>query len=56
MDSILDNIGNTPLVRINTITKEEGVNCEIREFFALFPRVVSESHSRLLYYASCRQR
>lgn len=36
MDSILDNIGNTPLVRINTITASEGIECELLakcEFF-----------------------
>lgn len=36
LDSILDHIGNTPLVRINTITKEEGIECELLakcEFF-----------------------
>lgn len=35
-DSVLDNIGNTPLVRVNKIAKEEGVECEILakcEFF-----------------------
>ncbi|CAG8823583.1 15113_t:CDS:2, partial [Dentiscutata erythropus] len=29
LDSILDHIGNTPLVRINKITKAEGIECEI---------------------------
>lgn len=36
MDTILDNIGNTPLVRINRVAKEEGVECEVLakcEFF-----------------------
>ncbi|RIA99309.1 cystathionine beta-synthase [Glomus cerebriforme] len=36
LDSILDHIGNTPLVRINNITKSEGIECEILakcEFF-----------------------
>jgi len=36
LDSILDHIGNTPLVRLNKIPKAEGVNCEILvkcEFF-----------------------
>lgn len=28
-DSILDCVGNTPLVRINNITAEEGIKCEI---------------------------
>ena len=28
-DSILDCIGNTPLVRINNITKDEGIECEV---------------------------
>jgi cystathionine beta-synthase len=29
LDTILDHIGNTPLVRINNITKSEGIECEI---------------------------
>ncbi|CAG8605633.1 2206_t:CDS:2 [Ambispora gerdemannii] len=29
LDTILDHIGNTPLVRINSITKSEGIECEI---------------------------
>ncbi|CAG8757949.1 5162_t:CDS:2, partial [Acaulospora morrowiae] len=36
INSILDHIGNTPLVRINNITKAEGIECEILakcEFF-----------------------
>lgn len=36
LDSILQHIGNTPLVRINKITKEEGVKCQLLakcEFF-----------------------
>jgi len=36
MDSILDNIGNTPMVRINKINKTEGIKCEMLakcEFF-----------------------
>uniref|UniRef100_A0A0L8H4W3 Cystathionine beta-synthase n=1 Tax=Octopus bimaculoides TaxID=37653 RepID=A0A0L8H4W3_OCTBM len=36
MDTILQNIGNTPLVRINRITQNEGVKCEVLakcEFF-----------------------
>jgi|ERR1719469_106753 len=35
-DSVLDCVGNTPLIRINTITKEEGIECEVLakcEFF-----------------------
>jgi len=28
-DSILDVVGNTPLVRINNITKAEGIKCEV---------------------------
>lgn len=35
-DTILDHVGNTPLVRINKIAKDEGVECEILakcEFF-----------------------
>jgi len=26
-DSILDCVGNTPLVRVNNITKDEGIKC-----------------------------
>ncbi|CAI9722487.1 cystathionine beta-synthase-like isoform X2 [Octopus vulgaris] len=36
LDNILQNIGNTPLVRINRITQKEGVKCEVLakcEFF-----------------------
>eukprot|EP00735_Rhodelphis_limneticus_P005143 TRINITY_DN1687_c0_g1::TRINITY_DN1687_c0_g1_i1::g.17742::m.17742 TRINITY_DN1687_c0_g1::TRINITY_DN1687_c0_g1_i1::g.17742 ORF type:complete len:508 (+),score=241.25,sp/Q91WT9/CBS_MOUSE/59.47/0.0,PALP/PF00291.20/1.8e-56,CBS/PF00571.23/1.4e-08,CBS/PF00571.23/0.0029,HAD/PF12710.2/0.32 TRINITY_DN1687_c0_g1_i1:69-1526(+) len=29
MDTILDNIGYTPLVRVNKITKDEGIECEL---------------------------
>lgn len=29
MDSILDAVGNTPLIRINNLTKAEGIKCEI---------------------------
>lgn len=28
-DSVLDCIGNTPMIRINNITKAEGVECEV---------------------------
>ena len=28
-DSILDCVGNTPLVRVNNITREEGIECEV---------------------------
>jgi cystathionine beta-synthase len=36
MSSVLDNIGNTPLIRINKVAKKEGVKCEVLvkcEFF-----------------------
>lgn len=36
MESILDNIGNTPLVRLDRLAKAEGISCEILakcEFF-----------------------
>jgi cystathionine beta-synthase len=36
LETILDHIGNTPLVRINNITKKEGIECEVLakcEFF-----------------------
>ena len=29
MDSVLDNIGNTPLIRINKIAEKEGLACEL---------------------------
>ena len=28
-DDVLDAIGNTPLVRINKVFKDEGINCEV---------------------------
>lgn len=31
MDNVLQAIGNTPLVRMNTIPAEEGLECEIRK-------------------------
>lgn len=37
MSSVLDNIGNTPLIRVNKITKKEGIQCELLakcEFFS----------------------
>ncbi|RLN88323.1 hypothetical protein BBJ28_00009439, partial [Nothophytophthora sp. Chile5] len=36
LDSILDHVGNTPLVRLNTISKKAGLECELLakcEFF-----------------------
>ena len=32
MPTVLYNIGNTPLVRINKINKSEGVECEMRKY------------------------
>ncbi len=29
MDNVLDNIGNTPLIRINKIAEKEGLACEL---------------------------
>ena len=29
MDTILDNIGNTPMVRVNVVSKTEGLECEL---------------------------
>jgi hypothetical protein len=37
LDTILDHIGNTPLVRINKIGKSEGLECEIRTFLPFSP-------------------
>ena len=28
-DSVLDCVGNTPMIRINNITKKEGIQCEV---------------------------
>jgi hypothetical protein len=39
MNTILENIGNTPMVRINKITKAEGIQCEIRTSSLSFCRV-----------------
>lgn len=33
MSNILENIGNTPLVRINKIAEAEGIECELRDQF-----------------------
>ena len=30
MDSVLENIGNTPMIRLKTIPRKEGIECEIR--------------------------
>jgi hypothetical protein len=30
-DAINDVIGNTPMVRINNITKKDGIKCEVRK-------------------------
>jgi cystathionine beta-synthase len=29
LDTILENIGHTPMVRINKITEQEGIKCEL---------------------------
>ena len=31
MPNILHHVGNTPLVRLNRIGKEEGIKCDLRE-------------------------
>ena len=36
MTNILENIGNTPLVQINSIAAKEGLECQLREFSFLF--------------------
>ena len=35
-NDITDVIGNTPLVRINNITKKDGIKCELRKFSLIF--------------------
>lgn len=45
LDTILDHIGNTPMVRINKIGKSEGLECEIRAF----PLLLSSLASLLIY-------
>jgi hypothetical protein len=35
-DNITDVIGNTPLVRINNITRKDGIKCELRKFFSYY--------------------
>ena len=42
LDSILDHIGGTPLVRINKISKSEGLECELGTYI-----------SRCLWYNIC---
>lgn len=34
-DTILDNIGRTPLVRVSKIAKSEGLKCELCKCFGL---------------------
>ena len=34
MPNILHHVGNTPLVRLNRIGKEEGIKCDLREYLA----------------------
>lgn len=29
LDSVLDYVGNTPMIRINNITKKDGIECEL---------------------------
>ena len=35
MPDVLYNIGNTPLVRINKISKTAGLKCELRKYYVL---------------------
>jgi hypothetical protein len=53
MDSILDNIGNTPLVKINKITKEEGIQCEVCKYILFIYLSHCEFTHRLIicYYS-----
>ena len=34
MPNILHHVGNTPLVRLNRIGKEEGIKCDLRKYLA----------------------
>ncbi len=34
-DSVLDHIGNTPMIRLNKIPKEYGLECELRKLFEI---------------------
>ena len=36
MSTILENVGNTPLVRLNSVPKSFGIKCEIREFHSKY--------------------
>ena len=33
MDTVLQNIGNTPLIRINHISSKDGIKCELCEWY-----------------------
>ena len=33
MPTVLYNIGNTPLIQINKINKEDGIECDIRKLY-----------------------
>lgn len=59
LDSVLDHIGNTPLVRINHITKAEGVECEVLakcEFFNAGGSVKDRIGKRMLLDAEASGR
>ena len=34
MPNILHHVGNTPLVRLNRIGKDEGIKCDLRKYLA----------------------
>ncbi|KAJ3216971.1 hypothetical protein HDU67_008700 [Dinochytrium kinnereticum] len=54
MDSILDNIGGTPMVRLNRVGKDEGLQCELVakcEFFNAGGSVKDRIGKRMVEYA-----
>ena len=50
MPTVLYNIGNTPLVRINKINKSEGVECEMRKYHEYAHNLETRSLHNFDYY------
>jgi cystathionine beta-synthase len=58
-DTVLDNVGNTPMIRINNITKSEGIECEILakcEFYSAGGSVKDRIGKRMILDAEAQGR
>ena len=36
LDDALGAVGNTPLIRLDRIARQEGIECNLREFWSLY--------------------